>query len=332
MGVEEVAFLTQKCWKYYLYKGRRTMLKSRKWPIFLAGLVAAVLVGFSMGNAATLGSHYPYGVEGVLAGSAPPPGFHYRMYNTWYSPNTYKDNNGDKVPVNFGLDVFASVQRLIYVSKTKILGADYICDILIPLVDKDVTFGPAHDSRSFTLGDIVFEPFALGWHQPRWDATFALAVIAPTGDFDATKLASPGLGYWSGMMTLGATYYFDEQRTWSISALTRTLINGEQDDTHVTPGAEFVVEYGIGKENKIGNSLMVRPGLVGASYWQISDDSNDGPTTVADERKQSHAIGAEINVFWLPQLLQVNLRYLHDFHVKNNTEGSQVVLTLTKSF
>ena len=108
-------------------------------------------------------------------------------------------------------------------------------------------------------------------------AVLGLAVIAPTGSYDSGEPASAGLGYWSGMLTLGATYYLDSQRTWSISALTRTLVHTEQDETDVTPGSELVVEYGIGKEFRVGDRLMLRPGLAGSAYWQLEDDSDNGP-------------------------------------------------------
>ena len=312
------------------------MLVNRK-GLKAVGVSLVVLMGLcSIGNAATLGSHYLLGAEGVLAASAPPPGFHYRMYNAWYNSTSLKDNKGNTINNGFDLGVFASVQRLIYVSDVKILGADLICDVLVPLVDKDVAIAMQgySDRQSFTVGDVILEPFALGWHRPRWDATFALAVIAPTGNYDAAKLASPGLGYWSGMMTLGGTYYLDEQKSWSISALTRTLINNEQDKTNVTPGSEFLVEYGLGKEIKVNDSFIVRPGLVGASYWQISNDSKDaiGFNIVADQRKKVHSIGAEVNFFCLPGLFQVNLRYLSEYGAENTAEGSQFVATLTKSF
>jgi hypothetical protein len=135
------------------------------------------------------------------------------------------------------------------------------------------------------------------------------------------------------LITVGGTYYFDDQKTWSASVLTRTLINGEQEDTNVRPGSEFVVEWGVGKEFR-PNNWMIRPGIAGASYWQISDDSDDLPAAniVADHRKQAHAIGAELNLFYLPLLFQVNLRYLQEYGVENGPEDSRFIATLTKSF
>ncbi len=302
--------------------------------ITLVGL-AVITWAASMSFGATSGSHYPFGGEGVEAPSVPPPGFHYRVYNTIYNPDTLNDDNGDELEVGFDLDLFATVHRFIHVTKKKIWGADYAWNIIVPVVGKDVEIAAlgVKDSKTLSMGDIIIEPVVLAWHKPRYDAVAALAVIAPTGEFDGDKPASPGYGYWSGMLTLGATVFFDEKKTLSFSALTRTLVHTEQADTNVTPGSEFVVEWGLGKSIPISDKLIIRPGISGCGYWQISDDSDDYGSIVANERKQSLAIGPEINFFWLPpKLFQMNLRLLREFDVENGPEGSQFVITFTKSW
>lgn len=284
--------------------------------------------------AATSGSHYPAGGEGVLAATMPPEGFHYRVYNTWYNPTQKNDNSGDDSGVDFDLDVFSTAHRFINSTGIKIMGADLVCNVVIPMVSTDISISDygINDSKSLSLGDVTIEPLALTWRNKRWDASFALSLIVPTGEYDADKAASPGLGYWSGMLSLGGTYFFDDEHSLSFSALSRTLVHTEQDDTGVTPGSEFVIEYGLGKEFMINEKMLVRPGISGWAYWQIEDDSDDGPGTVASERKKSAALGFEINAMHLPTKFQANLRVAREFEAKNTTEGSQIVLTLTKSF
>ncbi|SDK42679.1 Uncharacterized conserved protein [Ferrimonas sediminum] len=295
----------------------------------LTGLICA-----SSALAATSGSHYPLGAEGVKAASAPPPGLHYRLYNTWYQASTMTNDSGRDSGLDFDLDLFAQVHRFVHVTEKKILGANWGYNVLIPLVDKDLSIEPlgVKGSHSLSLSDVIIEPLSLFWFRERFDAAFALAIIAPTGDYDANKAASPGFGYWSGMMSAGATYYLDEDKSWSISALTRTLVHGKQDDTDIRPGAEFVVEGGIGKQFHLNHTWLMEPGFTYCATWQISDDSKNGHGVIADDRKRNFGIGAEMNLFYLPWLVQGNLRYVHEFESKNTTEGSSVVLTLTKSF
>ena len=312
------------------------MVSCLKWMLVVLSCFLFLLGGANLIEAATSGSHYPLGCEGVMAATVPPPGFYYRSYLMWYNPTTLNDNNGDELDIGFNTDVFAIANRFVWVAKTNLLGgADYAFDMVVPVSDVDVTIDAlgVSDSKSLSLGDICVQPLSLAWHKPRWDAAFALAVLAPTGEYDADKPASPGLGYWSGLLTIGGTFYFDQEKSWSISALTRTLAHTEQTDKNVTPGSEFLVEYGVGKQFPVNEKLLVRPGVAGYAYWQIEDDSDDGPGTIADERKEVYALGAEINFFWLPQTnFQMNIRALREFGAKNTTQGSKIVLTITKGW
>jgi len=309
------------------------MNKIKSTMLCMAGLSSLLLSSVTT-VAATSGSHYPLGGEGVAAGSPPPPGLHYRMYNTWYNADTLTNNSGDDTGLDFDLSAYAQIHRFVHITEKKIWGANWGYNALIPMVNKDISIVPigVDADTSFALGDVILEPLALFWYRERYDAILTLALIAPTGDYDVNDAASPGLGYWSGMLTAGGTYYLDTDKSWTISALTRTLVHTEQDDTDVRPGAEFTIEGGIGKQFMIDNLWLVRPGINYCATWQISDDSQDGPGTIANERKEAYGIGAEVNMMYLPWLLQGNLRYVHEFGAKNTAEGSSVVFTLTKSF
>ena len=121
-----------------------------------SGTLALVLLvsAYNSALAATSGTHYPFGTEGVLAATVPPPGFHYRIYNSFYNPDTYRDNNGDEAPIGFDLDVFATVHRFVHVTQKKIFGADFMYDVIVPFVDKEISidaFG-LEDSKSLTVG------------------------------------------------------------------------------------------------------------------------------------------------------------------------------------
>ncbi|SDK25510.1 Uncharacterized conserved protein [Ferrimonas sediminum] len=300
----------------------------------VTGLAASGLLWTASSLAATSGSHYPLGAEGVKAASAPPPGVHYRMYNTWYESSTITNNDGDRLPVGFDLDVYAQVHRIVQITDKTVLGANWGYNFLIPLIDQSISITSAgiNESESLALGDVVIEPITLVWFREQFDAVFGLGVVAPTGDYSSHKAANPGLGYWSGLVTAGGTYYFDQEHSWSISTLSRTLFHGKQDDTNIRPGAEFILEGGIGKEFMYKGSWMLRPGINYCAYWQVSDDSKDGQGVNAKERKRAFGLGAELNVFYLPWKLQANIRYMEEFETKNTSEGSSIILTLTKSF
>lgn len=294
--------------------------------VMMAFVGFVVLLGCS-GVTAHAAPRFTAGGEGVKAASVPPPGFHYRLYYVNAGFDELKDDNGNEVPIGFDLDVTAYVNRFLYVTDKKLFGADYGMHLIVPYSDIDMKtdFG-SDDSSGF--GDICIEPFLLAWHKDRYDMALGLSAFVPTGKYDKDRAVHNGEGFWSAMLSFGGTWFFDEHKSLSASVLTRTVYNFENNDTNEQKGLEFTAEWGIGKTIPMGN-LLVRPGIYGFGQWDISD--HDG-TAHDDHRYQKYAIGAELNLFWLPSHLQGNLRAAHEFETENGPEGSQIVFTLTKSF
>ncbi|KMY68126.1 hypothetical protein AAU61_07590 [Desulfocarbo indianensis] len=285
---------------------------------------------FSSNAGATGGGGFVPGVEGVMAATMPPPGFHYRMQTLLYDADTLRDKDGNEVPVSFSLKVLANVHRLIWMTGKKFLGADYGVHVIVPLVGVDLELGACqHTESDVGLGDITLEPLLLAWHGERWDAVLGLALNVPTGHFDATAGANCGTGTLSGLLNIGGTYYFDAEKSWSASLLTRTLLYGETKDTDLTPGTELFIEWGVGKQIMAQKGFLVRPGICGYSYWQLSEDDGGGASS---DLGQVHALGAEANLFWLNGGYQANLRVLQEFAAEDEAEGFRAILTLTKSF
>jgi hypothetical protein len=303
-------------------------VKAKRLLILGLALVCVLMLGALPAGAV---GHYPPGGEGVKAGTVPPPGFHYRTYLFYVNSDELMDNNGDKIENGFDINLFVWVNRFVYMTDYKILGANYGMHLLVPFKNTDIEIGAAGiDQTEFGLGDIVIEPLILSWNKPRYDVAFALAAVVPSGDYSADKPASPGKGYWSGQLTLGGTLYLDEARTWTASLLTRTLWNGNQKDTNITPGWEFVAEWGLGKDLKIAKNMILTPGVRGYGYWQLTEDTGPGSS---DNKITNYGIGPEINLFILPPtLLQINLAAVFDFGTENDAKASQFVLTITKSF
>lgn len=295
----------------------------------LLGIVFMVM-GFSS-NADALGGGFTPGAEGVMAASVPPPGFHYRMYNVLYEADTLTDDNGNDVPIGFDINVLCNAHRLVWITQKKLFGADYGMSTIIPVlgIDLDIDALGVSDG-SVGLGDIFIEPLVLAWHKERFDIGLGLGLNLPTGDFDKNNPTNLGNDTYSMVLTLGPTFYLDQEKSWSASFLTRTVVYGEQDDTDITPGDEFFIEWGIAKQFPPKKGVLIRPGICGYNYWQLSED--DGPGVI-DDKGQVHAIGAEINFFWLPpHLYQVNLRVMQEFSAEDESEGTKAVLTLTKSW
>ena len=294
-------------------------------------LAICVLLSIALfGNVASVSAaaRYPVGIQGVNAATLPPAGFHYQFYYVNVSGGSLYGNDGNEVPIDFDLSVNAYTSRFLYGTGKKLFGADHYFSLTVPVTNISVEInGNLNSSKG--LGDVVFAPVLISWRKPRHDVTAAISIIAPTGKYDKENAVNNGEGFWSTQFTFGGTMFFDDHRSLSASVLTRTIINAKNGDTDQKKGTEFTAEWGIGKSIK-KNKTLIRPGLCGFAQLDVSDHEgyvNDG------YRYEKYAIGAEVNVFWLPPtLFQANVRYLHEFGTKNAPQGGKFLFTVTKSF
>ena len=65
----------------------------------------------------------------------------------------------------------------------------------LPIVYEDVTAAGSSDNR-WGLGDIIIDPFILGWHFPNFHVTTGLDIYLPTGTYDKNRQANAGRNYW----------------------------------------------------------------------------------------------------------------------------------------
>ncbi|MCC7495423.1 MAG: transporter [Fimbriimonadaceae bacterium] len=298
----------------------------------LRSWVGLALLAAALPATAQETGHYIWGVEGIRAASLPPPGIYYRQYNAFYNAQTLTDRSGNIAPVGFGVSVFANVHRLIYVSKAKILGGNYAADIIVPLVDTHLTIDavPLRDNR-FGLYDVCIEPFILAWHTKRFDAAFALGAWLPVGMYDAGRPASPGKDFFSGMTTLGGTWYIDAPKLWALSVLNRTEFHGKSTSRNVTPGMNTGFEWALSRALPTKEAIW-EFGLVGYDQWQLTDDSGAGARVPVDIHDSTHALGGEVSVFVPSAKAVFSLRSLWEYSTTDRSRGNFTNFTVTGMF
>jgi hypothetical protein len=288
----------------------------------LLGL-GALAVTLPMQAQLPLGSHYPVGAEGIKGASLPPPGVYLRDYNFFYS--------ADKVaglPADVDVLAYVQVPRLIWISRCEIFGANCGMDIIAPFFYKQLS-GELGGGEKFGLGDVQLEPLLLSWHEKKFDVAAGYAIWAPTGNFDSSTpeklLTSPGNGFWTHMLTLGATWYPHESKKLSVSALSRYEISTEQDQTHITPGDTYTLEWGVGKKLHWGFDA----GVVGYYQQQVTKDSGAGAS-----KALAHVVGVgpEVSKFWAKAGLFTSVRYVRETDAANRPQGQTLTLTFTKPF
>ena len=269
-------------------------------------------------------AHYVPGVEGIKGASLPPPGIYFRDYNYAFTADQLNDPAGHSAgPPNFDVFSYVNVPRVIWISDTKFLGGYVGVDGLLPLVYQKVKAG-GYDSSTFGIGDFFAES-TLSWHLQQFDFSGALGVWMPTGDSGPQPTTRAGKGYWTPMLTAGATWYIDKEKTWAVSALNRYEFNTEQRDTHITPGQAYTLEWGVSKAVCKYADL----GAVGYYQQQVTTDSG---SNASGSRDRVAAVGPEVNMFFEKQVLFVSFRYLYEFMAEDRAQGHTFTLTLTKRF
>jgi hypothetical protein len=301
----------------------RTQLTKSLGSLLIAGLLA--LPSFVQAQPT---AHYVPGSEGIKAATLPPPGLWLRDYNSFYYADQVNDSQGHKIGVaDAKAFVYANVPRLLWITDVKPLGGYLGVDALVPLVYTEIkanTAGGPFHNQTFGVGDLFFEG-TWSWHLKQWDLALGAGAWAPTGDFSMNNPTRAGQGYWTEMLTAGATWYPDQEKKWALSVLNRYEFNDIQRDTHIRRGQAYTVEGGL----SYGVTKTVDIGAIGYYQQQVTEDSGPGASS---ERDRVAGIGPEVSAFFPSVMLGVSLRYAYEFMAESRLQGNTVTLTITKKF
>ncbi|MGA2539981.1 MAG: transporter [Verrucomicrobiota bacterium] len=275
-------------------------------------------------------AHYLPGLEGIKGSSLPPPGFYLKDYTVFYVADEVNNPARQSlVPPNFQTLTLANVPRAIWITDTKFLGGNVGLDALLPITYQTLgldTPGGMFHSSTLGIGDFFAES-TLSWHPKQFDFAAGVGLFMPTGDSSASKTSTlAGSGFWTPMLTAGATWYPDEAKTWAVSALSRYEFNSEQRDSHETPGQAYTLEWGVSKSV----TKTIDCGVVG--YYQQRITASKGPNPAEFPYSRVAAVGPEVSLAIPSWMLFASLRYNYEFMAENRAQGQILTLTLTKKF
>ncbi|MCP4717781.1 MAG: hypothetical protein GY868_21865 [Deltaproteobacteria bacterium] len=285
---------------------------------------------FSAGEAAAGETgHFICGVEGIRLGSAPPPGFYYKIYNVFYNTHTIKDNNGKQASMRPDIQDYVMVHRPIWVTRKKFLGANYYTTLLIPFAYADFKVKKAGISdRRWSNGDICFEFLGLAWHRKHRDSLFSMAAYLPTGEYSRHKPASLGKDFWTLLISYGDTFFLDKNRLWTASAMVRHELHSRKRRTHVRPGQVISLEWSLSRSFEKLWDL----GIAGYAQWQITDDSGHDVTYPAGVHDRVFALGPELCIY-IPFLrVRGQLRHQIEFGARDRSQGAITNISFTITF
>jgi hypothetical protein len=314
-------------------------LDSGRSPIAPALFRVVLMAGaFAALGAASLSAqetpHYPNGTSGLKAGTTPPPGYYWLMYNRYYTADKTMDADGNEAtapgggPLGFDLAAFANVHRIIQITDKKIFGADYGWNVVIPIVDASIDipgYGVKDDATR--ISDFNAEPFVMEWHEERYDFGFVYGFFAPSADRDDTHPAWTGKDYSTNYAGLAGTYYFDEKRTWTLSFLSRYEVNSDRKEVDLRAGDNFSFEWGLGKTVL----PLTDVGVSGFCSWQTTDDKGSAAVNPG-VRDRVFGIGPEVHYFSPKHNFGYHLRYWWEFGAVDRTQGQILTFTLVKPF
>ena len=309
-----------------------------------APLCALALIALAPAADAAEGGSGAYllGKRGPLAAFVPKPGW-YLTDDVFYLTGDRSELTplGDRIVGNVDAEALINIAQLTWVADTTILGGRLAVSAVLPYGNVDVTAdgtvaGPGDIEIDRTLNDSVTDigdpavGGSLGWKKRTGDrfrawSTYA-SVFIPVGDYEVGRIANVGKNRWA--VDVGGAYTMANfKRGRELSSVLGFTFNGDNEDTDYSTGTEMHLEF-AGKQHLPSHWSF---GVVGYWYEQLTGDSNN-PPILGDFKGRAIALGPEVSYQFVqnPQRpITVDLRWYHEFEVKNRIEGDSVFLTVS---
>ncbi len=308
----------------------------------LFAIVALPAQGIELG-------HFSPAVARIRDVIQPPPGNYFALYNLYYTTDTYKNGNGDKVgqatvgPITLDVDIdidnYMIIPAYLGVTDTKIFGANYGFYVSQPIgnmsidaaIRTNIDRGISFSEDRFGLGDTFISPLWLGWHYGQQAVTFNYGVYAPTGKYDIEDRGNVGLGYWTHQFQSSLAHYVDEKKATALIGLVTYEINHNRDGVDIRPGDRFSLKLGVDQYLPISEKMLGNISLIGYGQWQVTEDSGDDATRV-NVKDQIYGAGITAGITYLPFRGQASLQWIHELEAEDRFEGDYFILAIGRPF
>jgi hypothetical protein len=224
----------------------------------------------------------------------------------------------------------------LYTFEQKVLGAHYSAGAFLPYVWMDVsadlntTLGTVRRKDSASgIGDMTLIPVMLAWKSESWQYNALLPIYAPTGQYEAGRLANPGLNYWTFDPTVGVSYN-NEKNGFNAALYAGIGLNTQNNATGYESGSMLHID------GSVQQLLPVGPGFlgVGAEAFYLEQVTGDSGGRLGDFKGRTMGIGPVLT-YILPHgknTFVAELRWLPETSVKNRLEGDYIWLKVVYQF
>ena len=268
--------------------------------------------------------HRVLGTVGMDAGSQPLEGLYVgeRLIN--YQSDEWRNQSGHSISnTGFKSDALASITG-VSASYEVSDGFYYSVALAAPVVRVHrSTVDPPSSLDALGFGDLFMEPLMLGWRFGRADVTASYAIYAPTGQISRTGL---GQSQWSQQVSVGGTAFFDDERSWRVSALTSYNTYGQKKNSDVTQGDTIQIQGGMG-----GRFFgFLDAGVAGYVLRQVTRDQGQSiPLALQGRSEYVAGIGPELGVT-IPSIgSRLTARYEWDLAAESRLYGQVLVVSLS---
>ena len=266
---------------------------------------------------------YTPGFNATNSGVMPEPGFSYANYFIDYSFDQFRSASGATVAQNNAAE-FIDINAFEWVSKKKILGANYALATLLPISNSSISspkLGAIGGGGGFS--DSFYQPLTLGWHFKRADIQAAYGFFAPTGRFTAGATNNTGTGLWTNSPTAGETFYLTKNKRTSVSAYQLYEFHTTQQGTNIHPGQTFNLDYSLMQILPLQKDMhtLLQFGLVGYGQWQTSNNNGPGVDPAKSAHYRVNALGGAATVVLPARKASVGFKLFKEFSNSSTVQG-----------
>lgn len=276
-------------------------------------------------------SHYPVDIGTTYAGFTTSPGtWQLDMYTQYYNATSHAGPNGKNNIPGFDTSTFVVSPRILYKFPKQIFSIGQVSShatvgLIVPVININVNMFGQHGHK-LNVGDIALEA-DMSFDNPRgrYFSYFGIDTFFPTGSYKKTDLANTGYNYYTIQPNYNLTWF----PTWN------TQINNALEMTFNTTNhdSSYGGDYHSGAMAEDDYSALYSPapmkannlwfGIQGYVQQQVQDDTLNGHSFENGNKTQSYGIGPQIMLSMFHNRGGIVIKYTHQFHVRNASEGDQ---------